>query len=86
MNGKRFKPTTGTVYTNKGGGTFLCGDVWENDTPSLSYCARMTNTKSGWTFIAHGLVQYEDGTIEWDYSTGGRWGKVTEEAPKGKEV
>lgn len=76
MKGKRFKPVTGTVYTNKGGGTFLCDDVWENDTPSLSYYARMTNTKSGWTFIAHGLVQYEDGAIEWDYSTGGRWGEV----------
>ena len=62
MSGKRFKPVIGAVYTNKGGGTFLCGDVWENDTPGLSYCARMTNTKSGWTFIAHGLVQYEDGT------------------------
>lgn len=22
---------------------------------------------------AHGICQYEDGTIEWDYSTGGHW-------------
>lgn len=76
MSGKRFRPVAGTVYTNKGGGTFLCGDVWENDTPQRSYCARMVNTKTGWTLTAHGLIQYEDGTIEWDYSTDGRWGEV----------
>ena len=75
-DGERFEPVPGQVYENKGGGTYLCGDVWKNDTPDLSYCARMTNTKTGWTLIAHGLIQYEDGTIEWDYSTGGRWGEV----------
>ena len=29
------------------------------------------NIASGWTLSAHGIVRYEDGTIEWDYSKGG---------------
>lgn len=76
MDGKRIKPTQGTVYVNRNGSEYLCGDVWKNDTPEPSYCASMTNKKSGWTFIAHGIIQYPDGTIEWDYSTGGRFGEV----------
>lgn len=76
MDGKRFMPTPGTVYINKGGGAYLCGVVWKNDTQDPSYCASMTNIKSGWTFIAHGITQYTDGSIEWDYSTGGRFGEI----------
>lgn len=77
MSGKRFKPTTGEIYLNRNGKIYLCGDVWDNNTPEPSYCARMTNTATGWTFVAHGIVQYEDGTIEWDYSSGGRFGEVS---------
>ena len=76
MSGKRINPTPGTVYVNRGGGKYLCGDVWENDTPALSYCARMTNTATGWTLVAHGVTQYPDGSIEWDYSTGGHFAEV----------
>ena len=35
--------------------------------------AQMRRTSDGWTLTAHGLIRYEDGTIEWNYSTGGRW-------------
>lgn len=76
VKGKRFKPTTGEIYLNRNGKIYLCGDVWNNNTPEPSYCARMTNTATGWTFVAHGIVRYEDGTIEWDYSSGGRFGEV----------
>lgn len=76
MDGKRLKPTPGTTYINKGGGAYLCGDVWKNDTLDQSYSASMTNIKSGWTFIAHGITQYVDGSIEWDYSTGGRFEEI----------
>ena len=31
------------------------------------------NVKSGWTFIAKGIIQYVDGTIEWDHSTDGHF-------------
>lgn len=74
--GRRIKPTPGDVYINKNGGLYLCGEVWENDTPEPSFCARMTNCRNGWTFVAHGITQYQDGTIEWDYSAGGRFAEV----------
>ena len=31
----------------------------------------MVRMSDGWSFTAHGLHQYEDGTVEWNYSTGG---------------
>lgn len=66
MNEKRITPVQGKVYKNKGGGEFLC-------IQSLEENAIMKNTASGWTFKAHGIIQYDDGTIEWDYSTGGHY-------------
>ena len=30
---------------------------------------------SGWEFLAHGVNMYEDGTIDWDFSTGGYFNK-----------
>lgn len=65
----RITPEQGKVYQNKGGGEFLCIESFDGD-------AIMQNTASRWTFKAHGITQYEDGTIEWDYSTRGhfeRW-------------
>lgn len=78
----RFEPTPGTVYENKGGGTYRCVDSWQDvsEDPSwhcpLRWNARMVNTKSGWSIEARGLWLYPDGTIEWDYSTGGRFEEV----------
>lgn len=59
-----FNPVIGETYTNRGGGTFRC--LWSSDAD-----ADFINTKSGWKFQAHGCRLYDDGTIEWDYSTGG---------------
>lgn len=62
-----FRPKVGHVYENEGGGSFRCIDLFNffyND-------AVMRNVKSGWTFVAHGVGIYEDGRIDWDYSTGG---------------
>ena len=61
---ERITPEPGKVYKNHGGGEFRCLSISDSS-------AVMVNTKSGWTFTAHGVQQYEDGTIEWDYSTGG---------------
>ncbi len=65
---QRITPEQGKIYTNKGGGEFICLRGYKGD-------AVMKNTKSGWTFKAHGVQQYENGTIEWDYSTGGHFDK-----------
>ena len=40
--------------------------------------AIMQNVASKWTFRAHGLGMYEDGSVDWDYSTEGRFVKVTD--------
>lgn len=63
--GRRFAPKKGITYKNRAGGEYIC------TSEGVSFDATMENIKSGWHFIAHGLLMYEDGTIEWDYSTGG---------------
>lgn len=35
------------------------------------FSARVRSTISGWTMTIHGVNQYEDGSIDWDYSTDG---------------
>ena len=61
-----FNPTPGTIYTNKGGGSYICLSA------SGHFEAEFRRvSKYKWTFTAHGCQMYEDGTIEWDGSTGG---------------
>ena len=60
---------TGKVYRNRGGGEFRC--ISPRYLPYAKGEARMENVKTGWTFLAHGVQMYPDGTIEWDYSSGG---------------
>lgn len=65
MGKARFIPKVGTTYRNKDGGEYKCvgtkssGDAW------------MQNMASGWTFLAHYIVMYDSGAIEWDYSSDG---------------
>ena len=66
QNPQRFSPVVGEVYENAGGGRFICRSSNGNN-------GRMQNILSGWDCTAHGIVRYEDGTIEWDYSTDGHF-------------
>lgn len=61
----KFNPEVGETYKNHGGSEYRCisSDGEHN--------AIMQNTSSRWTFIAKGCGIYEDGTIDWDHSTGG---------------
>lgn len=77
QNPRRFNPTSGRIYENAGGGRYLCDYARET-----GCTAWMKNTVSGWTLLAHGIVRYEDGTIEWDYSTGGHFERVPENEQK----
>lgn len=61
-----FNPTPGTIYTNKGGGSYIC---LEAEGQFRAKFQRVSKYK--WTFTAHGCQMYEDGTIEWDGSTRG---------------
>ena len=59
----------GMVYDNQGGGRYFCVDSWRNEFGKET--ARMVNVNSGWDMIACNTAIYEDGKIDWDYSTGG---------------
>lgn len=67
-NPKPFTPVKGEVYENVAGGKFLCESRWEDDLHRP--CAWMINIETGWSLTAVGIVRYENGTIEWDYSNG----------------
>jgi len=72
MKRTKFTPEPGKTYRNQGGGVFRC----------INYSrifgeATMQNVKSGWTLRAHGCGLYEDGTMDWDYSTGGYFAEAT---------
>ena len=69
-----FNPERGEIYENRGGGTFLC--LAGSQTAGR---ATLWNTASGWTFVAHNCGIYPDGTIDWDFSSGGRFGPLEPE-------
>jgi len=76
--GQRLEPVVGQVYTNRGGGKYRCiapaaaGPMFYNASGGFSNASGVfQNIESGWTFTAKGVIQYIDGTIEWDHSVGG---------------
>ena len=71
---QRFAPVEGEEYENAGGGRYYCDKCYSDS-------ARMINVVSGWSCLAHRIVRYEDGTIEWDYSTGGHFKDLLETSP-----
>ena len=73
-NPVKFTPVEGKIYENAGGGRYICLAVLSDRE------AKVQNTVSGWTCCAHGIVRYENGTIEWDYSTGGHFAGLPEPA------
>lgn len=73
----------GKVYRNRNGWDYLCQKNHRSGTVTLE------RVRDGWTLEAHGICQYEDGTIEWDYSTGGRWTRTPfsgSEVPAGPDT
>lgn len=67
-NSTPFFPEEGVTYRNAGGGTFRCIHAYGT-------VGKFVNVKTGWEFTANGCRQYFDGSIEWDYSTGGHFTK-----------
>ncbi len=60
---------TGDEFEHRSGGKYICvaEDLTPNNAPTLK------NLSSGWIFQAHGVGRYDNGTIDWDYSTGGQF-------------
>ena len=81
--GRPLIPVDGQIYLNRGGGEYRCidqmptaGTTYYNASGgSSSTAARFRNVRSGWTFTAKGIIQYIDGTIEWDHSSDGHFEK-----------
>ena len=69
QNPKPFTPTAGEIYENVAAGKYLAESGYTD--ADGRPCSWMVNIKTGWSLTAKGIVQYEDGTIEWDYSTDG---------------
>ena len=69
LNPKPFTPVKGEIYENAGSGKYLCESGFQDEDGRC--IGWMINIKSGWSLTAKGIVRYEDGSIEWDYSTDG---------------
>lgn len=73
----RITPEVDKIYENKGGGTFKCLSIDEEMSLSSNgvsgKSAVMQNVTTGWTLLAHGVNLYEDGKIDWEFSTQGRF-------------
>lgn len=78
MKSKRYLLWPGTIYRlhdhAKTESLYRVLDVLPADDWS-DYNAELRNISSGWTFTAHGTNIYPDNTIDWDFSTNGRFVK-----------
>lgn len=72
-------PAVGQIYSNRNGGQYRCtgsaayaDDVQRDRAVALGeHRASMLRLSDGWLVEVHGLHQYEDGTVEWNRSSGG---------------
>ena len=67
---ERIIPEQGKIYTLHGGGSYLCVEVLRDESPEGAVMRRLSD---GYVLKAHGLRLAQNGTIHWDYSTGGHW-------------
>ena len=68
MKPKRFSPEVGQCYRNNGWGCYEC--TYNINSGKI---AGFRNIHTGWTLSAHNVYIYDNGCIEWDYSTNGHW-------------
>ena len=66
MKGKYITPKIGEIYRNRNGADYRCVGFDHES-------AILENVETGWTLVAHGVQQYEDGTIEWNISGKGHF-------------
>ena len=71
MARRRYSIKKNEVVLNRNGWFFIC--VKEGKNPTLM------NVRTGWEMVVHGLGIYDDGKIDWDFSTGGFWSYMGED-------
>lgn len=74
MTRTRIIPEPGKVYTLKSNNSIVTSMF--RCLSSQTGTAVFQNLASGWTFTAHGVAQYNDEKIDWDFSTGGRFENI----------
>ena len=69
----------------RSGGRYICVDVLRDENPVGAVMRRLSD---GYVLKAHGLWLTQNGTIHWDYSTGGHWpeGKIKPRISVGEAV
>jgi len=79
MKSERVILKVGKMYRLRGRGGYVleCLQTLPHDGYS-PYTARVRSTATGWTMTIHGVNQYEDGSIDWDFSTDGIFTRVDE--------
>ncbi len=81
-NRVRITPEVGKIYEHNSGGTYIClsleNEISVTTSGNTGKSAVLQNTETGWTLLAHGVNKYDNGKIDWDFSTQGRF----EELPK----
>ena len=72
MKSVRVMLEVGSLYKlhDRDGYVLECLRVMSDDYYS-PYSARVRSTITGWTMDIHGVNMYEDGSIDWDFSTNG---------------
>ena len=83
MEKKYIVPAVGKVYITRAGGEYLCkgnrcyfSETDQQRAVSIGeHAATFERVKDGWTLTAHGVLEYGDGTIEWNYSSGGHFAR-----------
>ena len=77
MKRKAIYPKYDRIYTHKDGGQYKRPDPmtapWMDKGPFDSFPDGfwLENINSGWICFCWGVAEYEDGTIDWNYSTNG---------------
>ena len=82
---ERIVPEQGKIYNLHGGGSYLCVEVLRDESPAGAVMRRLSD---GYVLKVHGLWLAQDGSIHWDYSTGGHWpeGKAKARMSAGEAV
>ncbi len=65
-----FTPVEGQTYLNNNGINYTCIEV-------LGQGKAIMRSESGWTCTCNGIRKLDNDTIEWDYSTGGKFAKTS---------
>lgn len=82
MKSHYITPEVGRIYTLRGGGDYECLSVTDADRVKQGECSAVfLRVSDGWKSTVHGLQKSDNGTVEWDYSTGGHWVKDNDPKP-----